>query len=317
MFSESTTKCPQDINTLLVKIKSTLDANIYGLEHVKEQVLAIIAAKIKNPNVNGEILTFQGSPGCGKTTFITSIAQALQIPKTILPMGGRTDPEYLNGFLSTYKNSMPGRILTSLKELGCCDGIIGLDEMDKIPKEANAIWGALIPILDPTQNNTFYDNYIPDFAIDISKIWFMASCNDDIPNRVLADRLHIIHIPDPSIKDKVEIAKRILIPRLLTELKFTLQDIIIPDEQIKYTINKSKSKEAGVRQLNRNLRSMLKKINLLQLITLDDGTTGELKLRFSLKSLQFPIIFTREIVDELFEEQLPYDDGDVLWRLYS
>jgi ATP-dependent Lon protease len=310
------TTSQNNINALLVKIKSTLDSNIYGLEHVKQQVLSIIAAKIKNPNANGEILTFQGSPGCGKTTFISSIGESLQIPKTIIPMGGRTDPEYLNGFLSTYKNSMPGRILTSLKELGCCDGIIGLDELDKIPKEANAMWGALIPILDPTQSTTFYDNYIPDFAIDISKVWFMGSCNDDIPNKVLVDRLHIIHIPDPSIQDKVEIAKRILVPRLLKELKYTPNDIIIPDSQLEYTIKKSKSKEAGVRQLNRNLRSMFKKINLLQLATLSDNTTGELNLKYTLPSLQFPITFTNNIVDTLFEEHLLRDDSP-LWQLYT
>lgn len=310
LFSDQTTKSPQDINTMLVKVKSTLDSNIYGLESVKEKVLAIIAAKIKNPDANGEILTFQGSPGCGKTTFISSIAEALQIPKTIIPMGGRTDPEYLNGFLSTYKNSMPGRIITSLKELDCRDGIIGLDELDKIPKEANAMWGALIPILDPTQNTTFYDNYIPDFAIDISKIWFMGSCNDDIPNRVLADRLHIIHIPNPNIKDKIEIAKRILIPRLLAELKYTNNDVIIPNSQIEYVIKKSKTKEAGVRQLNRNFRTMLKKINLIQLTTLPDGTTGQLELKYKLPQFSFPLTFTNEIIDELFEEQIPFEENN-------
>jgi len=310
LFSDQTTKSPQDINTMLVKVKSTLDSNIYGLESVKEKVLAIIAAKIKNPDANGEILTFQGSPGCGKTTFISSIAEALQIPKTIIPMGGRTDPEYLNGFLSTYKNSMPGRIITSLKELDCRDGIIGLDELDKIPKEANAMWGALIPILDPTQNTTFYDNYIPDFAIDISKIWFMGSCNDDIPNRVLADRLHIIHIPNPNIKDKIEIAKRILIPRLLAELKYTNNDVIIPNSQIEYVIKKSKTKEAGVRQLNRNFRTMLKKINLIQLTTLPDGTTGQLELKYKLPQFSFPLTFTNEIINELFEEQIPFEENN-------
>lgn len=317
LFSNETTKTPQNINTLLTKIKATLDTNIYGLEHVKEQVLAIIAAKIKNPNTNGEILTFQGSPGCGKTTFISSISQALKIPKTIIPMGGRTDPEYLNGFLSTYKNSMPGRILTSLKELGCCDGIIGLDELDKIPKEANAMWGALIPILDTSQNSLFYDNFIPDFSIDISKIWFMGSCNELIPNKVLADRLHVIHIPDPSIKDKVEIAKRILIPKLLAELKFSQNDIIFPDEQIEHVIRMSKSKEPGVRQLNRNLRTICKKINLLRLITLENGTTGQLKLSYSLNIPSLPIILTREIIDQLFEEHLPHEDNQKFLDMLS
>jgi len=244
----------------LKKALKVLNDDHYGMEKIKDRILEYIAVLKLKGDLKSPILCFVGPPGIGKTSLGQSIANAINRKYARLSLGGLHDESELRGHRKTYIGAMPGRIIQSLKKVKTSNPVFILDEIDKIGKDFRGDpSSALLEILDPEQNHTFYDNYL-ELEYDLSKVLFIATANNlsDI-QPALRDRLEIIHLSGYSVEEKVEIAKRHLIPKQIKahgldniSLKFTGN--IIKNIIQHYT------RESGVRELDRQLASIMRSI---------------------------------------------------------
>lgn len=244
----------------LKKALKVLDADHYSMEKIKDRILEYLAVLKLKGDLKSPILCFVGPPGIGKTSLGQSIANAVNRKYIRLSLGGLHDESELRGHRKTYIGAMPGRIIQSLRKVKTSNPVFILDEIDKIGKDFRGDpSSALLEILDPEQNHTFYDNYL-EMEYDLSKVLFIATANslNDI-QPALRDRLEIIQLSGYSVEEKVEIAKRHLLPK---QKKAHGLDKI----NIKYTpailtqIIKNYTRESGVRELDRQLAGIMRSI---------------------------------------------------------
>ncbi|MFM1857627.1 MAG: endopeptidase La [Bacteroidota bacterium] len=242
----------------LKKARLTLDKEHYGMKRIKERILEYLAVLKLKGDLKSPILCFVGPPGVGKTSLGKSIATALGRKYARLSLGGMHDESEIRGHRKTYIGAMPGRILQSIRKVQSSNPVMILDEIDKIGNDFRGDpSSALLEVLDPEQNSTFYDNYL-ELEYDLSKVLFIATANSlQSIQPALRDRLEIIELSGYAVEEKVEIAKRHLLPKQKelhglksTPLRFTdkLVEKIIQD----YTI------ESGVRELDRQLASIMR-----------------------------------------------------------
>lgn len=250
-----------DLN--LKRARTILDHNHYGMEKVKERILEYLAVLQLRGDLKSPILCLYGPPGVGKTSLGKSIASAMQRKYVRVSLGGLHDESEIRGHRRTYVGAMPGRIIKSIQKAGSSNPVFILDEIDKV-SQANYNGdpaSALLEVLDPEQNNAFHDNYL-DVDYDLSKVLFIATANDlsTIP-RPLLDRMEIIEVSGYISEEKVEIAKRHLVPK---ELKNTGLDTVTP--KIRFTkqglekIIDQYTRESGVRQLEKQINKVFRKI---------------------------------------------------------
>ncbi len=244
----------------LKRARKVLDADHYSMERIKDRILEYLAVLKLKGDMKSPILCFVGPPGIGKTSLGQSIAHAVNRKYARLSLGGLHDESELRGHRKTYIGAMPGRIIQSLRKVKSANPVFILDEIDKIGKDFRGDpSSALLEILDPEQNNTFYDNYL-EMEFDLSKVLFIATANNlgDI-QPALRDRLEIIQLSGYSVEEKVEIAKRHLIPK--QKAAHGLDSV-----RIKYTPSvlqqmiKSYTRESGVRELDRQIASVMRSI---------------------------------------------------------
>jgi ATP-dependent Lon protease len=255
------TKGTED-NLDLKNARAILDEDHYELKEVKERILEHLAVLKLNPDAKAPILCFAGPPGVGKTSLGQSIARALGRKFERLSLGGLHDEAELRGHRRTYIGAMPGRILQAIRRAGEKNPLILLDEVDKVGRDFRGDpTSALLEILDPEQNKTFRDNYL-DMPFDLSKVFFVTTANnlDTIPGP-LRDRMEIINLSGYSALEKLEIAKRYLVPRQFSETGVTPEQCQIPDVTIQRLIE-NYTREAGVRQLTRRLGQLMRKVAL-------------------------------------------------------
>jgi ATP-dependent Lon protease len=234
------------------------------MQNVKEEILMVINQKLNNPSSTNCTFALVGEPGTGKTKIIRILSEILSLPMEQISMGGVNDVSQLEGHSYTYLGSKPGKIVESIQKMKCNNGIIFFDEIDKIgdSRHGREVTNALIHITDFTQNSTFHDNYIGQIPIDLSKIWFIFSLNDEnLVNPILRNRMKMIQVPKYSRKDRVEIARK-LMNEIYLDLNIDEKVIKFTDENIEYIIDKIKQ-EAGVRELKRTIETILRKIKLL------------------------------------------------------
>ena len=246
----------------LNEARKILDEDHYGLEDIKERILESLAVVKLRPDSKSPILLFVGPPGVGKTSLGRSIARALGREFERMSLGGMRDEAELRGHRRTYIGSMPGRIIQSLRRVGVNNPVLMLDEIDKLGNDYRGDpASALLEILDPAQNNTFRDNYI-DLPFDLSKVFFIATANQLGPIPIpLRDRMEIIQLAGYSDREKLNIAKQYLVPRQIKENGLAENQLVITDDAIDLLTSRY-TREAGVRQLERTIGNLARKVAL-------------------------------------------------------
>ena len=246
----------------LDEARRILDEDHYGLEDVKERILEFLAVIKLRPDTKSPILCFVGPPGVGKTSLGRSIARSLGRQFERMSLGGVRDEAELRGHRRTYIGSMPGRIVQAIRRAGVNNPVMMLDEIDKLGADYRGDpASALLEILDPQQNNSFRDHYI-DLPFDLSKVFFIATANQLGPIPLpLRDRMEVIRLAGYSDQEKLQIAQRYLVPRQTTENGLTTAQLTITPAALEL-ITTRYTREAGVRQLERTIGSVARKVAL-------------------------------------------------------
>lgn len=237
----------------LKRAEKILNEDHFGLEKVKERILEHLAVLKLKGDMKAPILCLIGPPGVGKTSLGKSIARALKRKYVRMSLGGLHDEAEIRGHRKTYIGAMPGRIIQNLKKVKSANPVFVLDEIDKIGKDFHGDpASALLEVLDPEQNSTFYDNYL-EIEFDLSKILFIATANSaHTIHPALLDRMEVIEISGYLLEEKIEIAKRHLIPKQIKEHGLKPKSFILTDEILEYLIE-NYTRESGVRQLDKNI----------------------------------------------------------------
>ncbi|MBL7830677.1 MAG: endopeptidase La, partial [Saprospiraceae bacterium] len=276
----------------LQRVKKVLDQDHYGLEKVKERILEHLAVLKLKGDMKAPILCLVGPPGVGKTSLGKSIAKALKRKFIRMSLGGLHDEAEIRGHRKTYIGAMPGRIIQSLKKVKSANPVFILDELDKVGKDFRGDpSSALLEVLDPEQNSTFHDNYL-EIEFDLSKVLFIATANTlQGIQPALLDRMEIIEINGYSIQEKVEIAKKHLIPEQRKEHGLKADQISLSKKILEQLIQ-NYTRESGVRSLTRVIggvmRGVAKKVAMGEVYDIEVNNED-------VKKYLGPIVFDRDV----------------------
>ncbi|MFP4525215.1 MAG: endopeptidase La [Bacteroidales bacterium] len=264
----------------LQRAQKILDEDHFGLEQVKERILEYLAVLKLKGDLKSPILCLYGPPGVGKTSLGKSIARALGRKYVRMSLGGLRDEAEIRGHRKTYIGAMPGRIIQNIKKAKSNNPVFILDEIDKIGKDFHGDpASALLEVLDPEQNNTFYDNYL-ELEYDLSNVMFIATANTvGSISPTLRDRMEMIDVSGYIVEEKVEIAKRHLIPKQMEAHGLKKNQLTFPKKVLEYIIEKH-TRESGVRTLDKKIAKIIR--NMAKEIAMDSSfkkklTTGDIR----------------------------------------
>jgi ATP-dependent Lon protease len=298
------------------KSHTILNECTYGMTDAKMQVMQLVGQWITNPQAMGNAIALKGAAGIGKTSLVKDgISKILGRDFIFIPLGGCGDGSYLEGNSYVYEGSSYGKIIQSIIQCQSMNPVIYFDELDKISDSPRGqeIIGILTHLTDTTQNGQFHDKYFSDIDFPLDKCLFIFSYNDEsLINPILRDRMYKIMVSGYQVKEKVIIGKNYLIPKILKEIKFTKEDIIISDSVLSYIAEKFTNKEEGVRNLKRCLEIIYTKLNLFRLVKPETATffSKEIDLK-----IQFPHNLTTADVDVLIKTETNKNNG--LFMMYT
>lgn len=252
----------------LKRAQKILDRDHFGLEEIKERIIEYLAVLKLKGDMKSPIICLYGPPGVGKTSLGKSIAESLNRKYIRMSLGGLRDEAEIRGHRKTYIGAMPGRILQSIKKAGSSNPVFILDEIDKMTSNAYGDpSSAMLEVLDPEQNNSFYDNYLEQ-GYDLSKVFFIATANNisEIPPP-LRDRMEMINIAGYTVEEKVEIAHKYLLPKQLTEHGLNKGDLKISKKDLEFLIE-TYTRESGVRKLEQQIAKVVR--NIAKLVAMEE-----------------------------------------------
>lgn len=283
-------------NFNLKRVKEVLNKDHFGLEKVKERILEHLAVLKLKGDMKAPIICLVGPPGVGKTSLGRSIAKALKREFVRMSLGGLHDESEIRGHRKTYIGAMPGRILQSLKRAGTSNPVFVLDEIDKVGKDFRGDpSSALLEVLDPEQNTSFSDNYL-ELEYDLSKVLFIATANSlTTIQPALLDRMEIIEISGYSMEEKVEIAKRHLIPQQRKEHGLEAKNVKIKPDVLA-SIIQHYTRESGVRSLNRQIAGIMRYV--AKNVAMEEEYSPTIK-KSDLKEILGPSKFSRDLYQEV------------------
>ena len=296
-IEDGTEKCTQ----FMKLSKSILDSALFGQEEPKLQIMQFISTRITNPANTGINLLLVGPPGIGKTSLVKNgIAKALGWPYQFISLGGDSDASTFTGHQLVYESSHCGKIVNSLVTAKSMNCVILFDEVDKIsmtPK-GEEIQNMLIHLTDPQTNNSFEDKYLSGIPIDLSKCIFIFSANDITKiDKVLLDRLVVINMDGYTCHQKLDIAKKYIVPTSLEKVGL-VEKLDISNEILSYIIEKFSYGEKGVRQLKRNIDQICEKVNMLRMFNVPD-------IPFYIKGFRLPFVIEKDHVDLFLKRNEP------------
>jgi ATP-dependent Lon protease len=298
----------------MANAQSTLDSAVYGLNDAKMQIMQMLGQLVTNPSALGTAIAIKGPMGTGKTTLVKEgISKILNRPFAFIALGGATDSSFLEGHSYTYEGSVWGKIVQILIDSKCMNPVIYFDELDKIsdtPK-GEEIAGILTHLTDTTQNSQFHDKYFAEIDFDLSKCLFIFSYNDESKvNPILRDRMYRIQTKGYDKKQKTVISNDYLLPKIREQVKFSSEEIIVPEESLHYIIETHCDKEDGVRNLKRCLEIIYTKLNLYRLMRPGSNLfEGEMTLEVT-----FPLTVTKDVIDKLIKKER--DDNMAIRGMY-
>jgi ATP-dependent Lon protease len=242
----------------LNKVQKVLDRDHFGLEKVKERIIEYLSVLKLKGDMKSPILCLYGPPGVGKTSLGKSIAEAIGRKYVRMSLGGLHDESEIRGHRKTYIGAMPGKLINNLKKVGSSNPVFVLDEIDKVGKSGHGDpSSALLEVLDPEQNDTFQDNFV-EIEYDLSKVLFIATANDlSTIQPALRDRMEIIPINGYTIEEKIQIARKHLMPKLIKDHGISKIDIKLNQNIIENVIT-SYTNESGVRGLEKKLAKIIR-----------------------------------------------------------
>lgn len=253
----------EKISEFITNTQKRFDELVYGHTEAKSQIIQLLAKLISNPSANGIVLGISGAMGTGKTEISMSLCDVLKIPFGFVSLAGANGESVFRGFSYSYEGSRWGRIADILIKSECMNPIIYFDELDKISdtNHGEEVSNFLVHLTDFSQNKMFQDYYFSDIYLDLSKCIFIFSYNDEnLINPILKDRMITIRTNGYTVKDKVNLAKDYMLPKIYREYGFEKNDIILPSETIEYIINNVNS-EKGVRNLKRGFEEVIGSLN--------------------------------------------------------
>ena len=285
-------------NLDLDEARRILDEDHYGLEDIKERVLEFLAVRKLRGEMSGTILCFVGPPGTGKTSIGKSIARSMGRKYIRVSLGGTRDEAEIRGHRRTYIGSLPGRIISALRKAGSNNPVFMLDEVDKLGADFRGDpASALLEVLDPEQNSTYTDHYL-EVPFDLSKVMFICTANfiDPVPP-ALKDRMEILEFPGYTEEEKLQIARRYLVPHQIADNGLTAEQISITDEALRSLINEY-TREAGVRNLEREIASLCRKT--AKKIAMNEEANEVVDME-KLAELLGPVKFIAEVAERVSE----------------
>lgn len=248
---------PQNSQSILYEVKTYLDMEFYGMESVKEQLLVYVNNRLSNPKMKDYALGLIGPPGIGKTSLALAISTVLLYPYEQLSGGVMAQRDGIIGHSYTYVGSQPGDIVKALIRMESMNGILFIDEFDKIPLEKNL--GTLLQLLDPVQNHVFKDRYVGNIPIDLSSIWFILSMNSMPENDALRDRIFPVVMEGYSSNEKIQILRHHTLPRLVAAHSLPVH---IPDTVLRFIVEKHP--EPGMRQCINMVKDIIYKLKFIR-----------------------------------------------------
>jgi ATP-dependent Lon protease len=289
-----------ELTKFLVDLSYALDKELYGMKRVKEQIILFVSSKIQNPSMKKCSLGLIGPPGTGKTAISRLLANLLQFPFEQISLGGISNPDFLKGHQYTYIGAQPGEISKCLKRMKYKNGILFLDEFDKISEDKD-ICSSLLHITDPIQNSEFRDNFFSEITIDLSCIWFIYSMNELPTDSALKDRIYTIEVPGYEFEDKILIVIDYLFPKALKNINTPIDSLKISKNTTKYFIEKISSKEEkGIRTLEKNVNNIVTKLDFIIKHQDKTGNLKGLNMSFNIgKFVKYPITLTEQLIDIL------------------
>ena len=298
----------------LKQVAKKLDEELYGMYAVKEQILTFINTRLVNPHVRGCSLGLIGPPGVGKTTIARLLASVMDTPFSQMSFGGVRDADFLKGHDFCYVGSRPGEIVRCISAMKYKNGILFMDEFEKIA-DNKAITSCLLHIVDPQQNHEFRDSYLRELKIDLSHLWFIYSMNGEPTDSALNDRLYKIEVPGYSKKEKMEIITKYSLKKIIKNSGLEENSVILSEKIADYFVEKISPHKSGMRELEQSLSVLVNKISFL-VNNKDNIDDFPFKISFKMKEiLEFPVTITEDIIDTIFKVR-DTTTKDILSHMY-